>query len=384
MFQLAIATVLGSIAFTSASPVANISTRTTTASNGGGQACANPDNGSFGPNGAGRYEGAEDISHCKWESSIQSENGNCLCPEACPNPRDGSFGPNGSSGVEGVEDSSHCKWENAIKFDNGVCTCPDLHENINTSGGDVTKTGGTIGTRTTTAAPTNTTVSGATTAADGATTVSGATSTRTNGTSTTGTSTTVTPTAGTASATGDDEENVCFPADATVELESGAVVRMAELSIGDMVKVGFNEFSRVFMFTHKMADEAHTFVSLKTESGALLKLTSGHYLYANGALVAAKTVSVGDVLTLGNGETSAVAAVGTVDGTGLFNPQTVNGNVVVNGVVSSTYTTAVEPSFAHAILAPFRILNRFGFSVTALESGGGVLADVAPRGQAIF
>jgi Hint module len=172
----------------------------------------------------------------------------------------------------------------------------------------------------------------------------------------------------------------CFPADATVELESGAMVRMDALAIGDSVKVGVNQYSRVFMFTHKSSSVVSQFVTLKTSSGASLALTKGHYIYVNGALAAASTVAVGDELTLGNGETSAVTTVGSITGAGLFNPQTVNGNVVVNGVVSSTYTIAVEPNFAHAILAPFRLLNNFGFSFTALESGGGLLAAAAPRG----
>lgn len=182
----------------------------------------------------------------------------------------------------------------------------------------------------------------------------------------------------------DEDDDVCFPAVATVELEDGSVVPMDSVSVGDVVKVGVDQYSRVFMFTHKMADVAHEFVTLETESGASLSLTQGHYLYVNGALAAAKTVNVGDVLTLGNGKSSAVVAVGSTSGTGLFNPQTVNGNVVVDGVLASTYTTTVEPSFAHAILAPFRMLNNFGFQFTALESGGGILAGAVPRGQAAF
>lgn len=177
--------------------------------------------------------------------------------------------------------------------------------------------------------------------------------------------------------------SVCFPADATVELESGAFVRMDELSVGDMVKVGVNQFSRVFMFTHKLADAKNNFVTLNTAAGAQISLTPGHYLYANGALVAAKTVVAGDELTLGNGDVTQVTSVASAQGTGLFNPQTVSGNVVVNGVQASTYTTAVEPSFAHAVLSPFRALQNL-VTFTGLESGGGALADVAPRGQAVL
>lgn len=158
---------------------------------------------------------------------------------------------------------------------------------------------------------------------------------------------------------------------------------MEDVQIGDEVKVGPATFSRVFMFTHKMADTTNAFVSLTTVSGAQVDLTSGHYIYANDALVAASTVSVGDVLRLGDGTYSTVEKVSAGQFAGLYNPQTVSGDVVVNGVISSTYTTAVEPTFAHAILAPLRAFSRaVGFEMTALESGGGALTGLAPRGQA--
>jgi hypothetical protein len=179
-------------------------------------------------------------------------------------------------------------------------------------------------------------------------------------------------------------DSKCFPGDATVELESGAVIPMHELAVGDSVKVGAGGYSRVFLFTHKLSDVPNTYVVLRTASGASLSLTKGHYIYANSVLVAASSVRVGDVLRLGDGSVSPVTMVGARAGAGLFNPQTLHGDVVVDGVVSSTYTSAVEPAFAHAILAPFRLLNSFGFTVTALESGGGALANFLPRGQPVF
>lgn len=185
-------------------------------------------------------------------------------------------------------------------------------------------------------------------------------------------------------ATAESSGSVCFPGDATVELEDGSMVPMAELSIGDSVKVGLNQFSKVFMFTHKMSDVVHKFVTLETSSGASLALTKGHYIYADGALVAAGDVQIGSQVRLGSGATDTVVAVGSKISSGLYNPQTVNGDVVVNGIVSSTYTTAVEPSFAHAILAPFRFMNSLGLHLTALESGSQRLADAAPSGAALI
>lgn len=173
-----------------------------------------------------------------------------------------------------------------------------------------------------------------------------------------------------------------FPSDATVELQDGSVVSMSSVAIGDVVKVGPNRYSKVFMFTHKSAVTTNHFLTLRTASGASLALTAGHYIYADGSLVAASSVKIGYSVTLGNGAMDTVVSIGSMTGTGLYNPQTINGDIVVNGIVSSTYTTAVEPTFAHAILTPLRLLTKGGLHFTGLESGGGVLSGIAPRGKA--
>lgn len=124
-------------------------------------------------------------------------------------------------------------------------------------------------------------------------------------------------------------------------------------------------------------------MTLKTAAGTQITLSGSHYVYVNnGELLAAK--SVGGFLTLGGGERSSVVFVGSVFDTGLLNPQTGNGNLIVNGVLSSMYTTAVEPAFAHAIQAPFRLLQRYGLKYTTFESGRGSLARLAPRGQVVL
>lgn len=169
------------------------------------------------------------------------------------------------------------------------------------------------------------------------------------------------------------EGGACFPGDATVELESGAMVRMDELAVGDVVKVGAGEFSRVFMFTHKSAGERREFVVLDTAAGKIVVLTTGHYIYVNGELVPAGDVRVGGVLVLADGGQSRVTKVSTVRGRGLYNPQTLQGDLAVNGVVASTYTTAVDPDWAHAALAPLRGFSEYlSLYLTTFESGAGI------------
>ena len=47
---------------------------------------------------------------------------------------------------------------------------------------------------------------------------------------------------------------------------------------------------------------------------------------------------------------------------GLYNPHTLHGDVVVDGVLTSTYTGVVHPALAHALLAPLRQLYSAGLS----------------------
>lgn len=162
----------------------------------------------------------------------------------------------------------------------------------------------------------------------------------------------------------------CFPKDATVELRNGSHINMDSISVSGIIKVGMNEYSEVFMFTHKTAEGQNAFIRVKTASGDEISLSEGHYIYANGILVPASRLRVGDELLLGNGKASPVASVHISVEAGLYNPQTVSGSIVVNGVVASTYTTAIEPSIAHAALAPLRGLHQtLGLSTGALDHG---------------
>lgn len=189
----------------------------------------------------------------------------------------------------------------------------------------------------------------------------------------------------TVSTTATSSETVCFPGRATVELRDGSTKRMSEVAIGDIVRTSATSFSQVFMFTHKLSDVTHKFVNLRTSHSArTLQLTPGHYLYVNNRLSAAHTVKVGDTVSTINGP-DTVISISTSTEIGLYNPQTVDGDIVVNGVLASTYTTTVAPSAAHALLAPLRAAFRSLRVHTAFAERGAdkAAALLAPRGAAV-
>jgi hypothetical protein len=100
-------------------------------------------------------------------------------------------------------------------------------------------------------------------------------------------------------------------------------------------------------------------------------MTPGYYVYANGAsLVPAASVQAGDKLALASGARSVVVSVSNAMHVGLYNPQTLHSDIVVDGIISSTYTTAVSMVSGHAWLAPLRMLySVLGLSASTLEGG---------------
>lgn len=88
-----------------------------------------------------------------------------------------------------------------------------------------------------------------------------------------------------------------------------------------------------------------------------LTLSSGHYLYVNdGRLVQAGLVKVGDFLETADGTPAVITGKTVVHAIGLYNPHTLHGDILVNGFRTTTYTNALSPLLAHALLAPVRAL----------------------------
>jgi len=154
---------------------------------------------------------------------------------------------------------------------------------------------------------------------------------------------------------------------------------MDALAVGDVVASGPDgAVSPVYLFSHADAAAVATFVRLTTVNGSSLTATPGHYVRLagfDGRLVAAAAVRVGDVLARAAGGGEAVASARRVSAVGLYNPHTLSGEVVVDGFVTSTHTTAVDPALARAALAPARAL----YAVGGVGVSKGVFAGGWPR-----
>jgi len=167
----------------------------------------------------------------------------------------------------------------------------------------------------------------------------------------------------------------CFPADATVVLESGATTRMDALRVGDRVQAlapdGTLAFQPVYLFGHQSASLTSEFVGVLPAGNdrATLWLTPDHYLpvvcmspasdpacFAAPTLSCARTVPAGwvkpgDIVFVapvmhGNGnvgcvqklEPVAVASVTRERKAGLYNPYTTGGWIIVDGAATSSHS----------------------------------------------
>ncbi|GAQ90109.1 hypothetical protein KFL_006010050 [Klebsormidium nitens] len=185
----------------------------------------------------------------------------------------------------------------------------------------------------------------------------------------------------------------CFPAAATVEMQGGARKRMDALQLGDKIRsvdplTGAARFEEVYLFGHQdsatSADYVHLDIQCPGAPGGVpgdnltLKLTPGHFLpvapegrgkWGEHRLVPAMRARAGArvwAAAPGGVALCHVAAAVMSPSTGLFNPYTRNGLLVVDGVVTSAHSDwflerfvpakyeHLIPAAYQAILAPVR------------------------------
>lgn len=160
--------------------------------------------------------------------------------------------------------------------------------------------------------------------------------------------------------------SACFSANSEVTLEGGARVPMSQLNPGDRVlsadESGNLFYDKVFRVTHWDQETVAGHVRITTDSGHVLELTPNHYVHAGGlggdSLKTAGEVAEGDELFVvgedGAVTAASVASAERVSGQGLFNVHTLSGRIVVNGVVSSHFSTSTTWSdYAKLSVAPY-------------------------------
>lgn len=149
------------------------------------------------------------------------------------------------------------------------------------------------------------------------------------------------------------QERMCFPGRAKVKTVKNKALPMRMLQIGDVVWSTDEETTEVFMFSHRDANSRTRMIRVECERNISVTLSAGHYVLTDVGLQTASGIRKGDTIVTETGERK-ISGVKESWEYGLYNPHTLSGSFVVDGVIVSCYTTAVWPFTAHSLLAPVR------------------------------
>jgi len=179
----------------------------------------------------------------------------------------------------------------------------------------------------------------------------------------------------------------CFPGDATVQTENGNRISMNRLRVGDRiltvdVATGRSYFDDVIAFLHRSETAKSSFVRLHLQDGSALTLSRRHLVYVLveqhvqqsstemelGSPRFAESVKAGDfVVRVGSPEPSQNASDVIVErvvhisavhsANGVYAPLTTSGNLVVDGVLASSYAEINSHRVAHWAMAPVRAFH---------------------------
>lgn len=166
----------------------------------------------------------------------------------------------------------------------------------------------------------------------------------------------------------------CFSSDSTVKLQNGVDLQVRNLKVGDFVQVmtqqGKTGFSEVVMFADykpEIPNALHVLIETK-KPAKKITLTPSHLIFTSNSTGTrlhskhAGSVLPGDFLLVSSGDglvPSQVKRVSLVKRTGMVAPVTMEGNVIVDGVLSSCYAMITDHEIAHMVFGPLRLLHNY-------------------------
>lgn len=181
----------------------------------------------------------------------------------------------------------------------------------------------------------------------------------------------------------DDAWEGCFSSDSTVKLENGADLQLKNLQKGDIVQVMTEEgklgYSEVVLFADYKPDIPHaSHVLIETVNPAKrITLTPSHLLFTTSnstethiqSKQAGKVLPGDFLLVSSQGELvpSQVRRVSLVKRTGMVAPVTMQGNVIVDGVLCSCYAMITDHQIAHMVFGPLRLAHSIASYIWSMD-----------------
>ncbi|XP_038158246.1 indian hedgehog B protein-like [Cyprinodon tularosa] len=182
----------------------------------------------------------------------------------------------------------------------------------------------------------------------------------------------------------------CFPGNASVMLESGALKPIGDVRPGERLLAAAGSdgdliFSEVLTFLDRDPTPLRLFIALQTEAGAQISLTAAHLIFvsencsegtapAPGALRTeyASAVQPGQCVLVSDGGPGRLSRIGRVSvrvSRGAFAPLTRHGTIVVDGVMASCYAVVDHHWLAHRAFAPLRLIHSWTGSTGGHSDG---------------
>lgn len=160
----------------------------------------------------------------------------------------------------------------------------------------------------------------------------------------------------------------CFSSHATVDVKGSGEVRMDQVKVGDQVLTAQGNYKTIYSIDHRHPTKLAEFIQIHSSQSRPIELTEKHMLYLAGHTypVPASTVKVGDQVQTLDGPRH-VTKISTVTREGVFNPLTVDGTIVVNGIIASVYSAALS-NHDWIEIAGHKIMTHQNFFHKALKS----------------
>lgn len=116
---------------------------------------------------------------------------------------------------------------------------------------------------------------------------------------------------------------------------------MSRLQVNDLVMVGSDKFQRVYGFSHKTDSHTAKFLQIYLEdANDPLEMTPSHFAFVAGkdGPIPASQLQLGDRLhNVAHGEKEIIKIETVTHDDGLYSPLTLDGTIVVNDLLMSTY-----------------------------------------------
>ena len=164
---------------------------------------------------------------------------------------------------------------------------------------------------------------------------------------------------------------LCFPKSSKIETIDKGIINISDLEYGDYVKsydLSKNEwiYSKFIFYLHKDDNIKAEYISIKTSTNKLLKLSKYHLIAINNSnnieFIYANDLKLNDILIIdnNNNEVNYIININIIIEYGAYAPLLQSGTISVNNILASCYANTKWHNLVHLIFQPvIKISNYF-------------------------